>query len=539
MTQRVFGMLAVLSLLVSGCESSPSPAQYGADQVLRLVSSEDVISLDPAMIHQPSVGLSLAQNVFGGLYRFRDDLVEEPDLAKGMPQVSPDGLTWTFRLRTDARFSNGDPVTAQDVLYSWNRLASLTALASSFIFALVAGDTDVRAGKTTTLSGLTAPDDYTVVARLTEPAGYWLVELGLWAAAVVDKKVIAQKGEDWWTTPDGLVGTGPFRMTKREQGRSLDFEPVPNWWGGATGRLKRIHIDVVGDPDVQISRYLNGDFDIVGYTPSDSMAPVSDASVKRFQADQRLKAEVVLHPWLRTVILGFPLKGHLAADEQADIRRALSLALDRNRLAGVCFEAAQCMPATGGLITKGLAGYMGDGADPNAKQNIAKAQELMKSADPTGIWRNGIRIGAIARFGSQAKEVKAQWRAVFGIDAKLDVVEAQTFYRNWEQGLYDVTFGAFIVDYDSPYNWYEGLDVACRAAKIDPRFVSLIARANKKLPADALGDYKQVAQLLVDKAACFALVYHQRAILIKPWVQGAGVNNLYENHWTGISILKH
>src|SRR5205823_13586501 len=133
---------------------SAPPVQFDSNQVLHLVSPNDVLTLDPAKIHQPSVELSLARNVFGGLYRFSDSLVEEPDLAKGMPDISPDGLTWTFHLRTDARFSNGDTVKAADVLYSWNRVAGLNAdeYPSATIFEGVQGYAEVQSGQAQTLS---------------------------------------------------------------------------------------------------------------------------------------------------------------------------------------------------------------------------------------------------------------------------------------------------------------------------------------------------------------------------------------------------
>ena len=171
--------------------------QFDSNQVLHLVSPNDVLTLDPAKIHQPSVELSLARNVFGGLYRFSDDLVEEPDLAKGMPEISPDGLTWTFHLRTDVRFSNGDTVKAADVLYSWNRVAGLNAdeYPSATIFEGVQGYAEVQSGQAQTLSGLRKADDYTIVSTLTAPAGYWLVELGLWSTAVIDQTLQAEPHE--------------------------------------------------------------------------------------------------------------------------------------------------------------------------------------------------------------------------------------------------------------------------------------------------------------------------------------------------------
>jgi len=533
-------VLACLSLSMSGCESSLPPVQFAADQVLRLVAPQDVLTLDPAKIHQPSVELSLARNVFGGLYRFRDDLVEEADLATNMPAISRDGLTWTFPLRTDARFSNGNPVRAADVLYSWNRTAALVDYASSYIFDVVAGDSDVRSGRSKVLSGLTAPDDHTVVAKLTAPAGWWLVELGLWAAAVTDKSVVSARGEDtWWSTPEGLVGTGPFRMTKRRQGQSLDFEPVANWWHGSTGRLKQVHVDVIADQAFQVTRYTAGDYDIVGYTPDDQATQVSLTAVNKFRSDSGLRSELHIHPWLATSLLGFRGEGRLGTDAEVAARRALSIALDRRRLAAICFEGAQCAPATGGLITKGLAGYLGDGADSNAKYDVPAAKALLHAWDPSGSRLGTIRIGTYTRYSALAAEIKAEWQSALGLDVRMEVNEGPNLGRNARLGLYDVTVIAFLADYDSPQNWFSNVSGPCIAAIVNPQFIALLATADPKVPTDALSDYKKAGQLLVDTAACPGLVYRQAVQLIKPWVQGAGGNALYENYWTSVSILKH
>jgi oligopeptide transport system substrate-binding protein len=541
--RHAFGLLAGLSLVVSGCQSSPPPVQFDPDQVLRLVAPNDVSTLDPAKLHDPSVGVSLARNVFGGLYRFRDDLVEEPDLAARMPDVSPDGRTWTFPLRHDAHFSNGDPVKAGDVLYSWNRVARLRpdVYGSSSIFEAVEGYAEVQAGRATALSGLTKSDDYTVVARLTAPAGFFLVELGLWATAVIDQQVVAAKGEEtWWTTPEGLIGTGPFRMTNRDQGKSLDFEPVANWWYGSTGRLKRIHVEVIGDQATAESRYRAGGVDIVGYTPEDVGTQVSDETIKSFRADSHLNGELRVRPWLMTAHLGFRREGRMGTDADVQVRRALSLALDRNKLSSICFGGTQqCAPATGGLITKGLAGYLGDGADLNAKQDVIAAQGLLRAWDPAGN-RRVVRIGvAFIDFLPLAKEIKAEWQSTLQLDVQLDFGESKTISDKASKGAFDVTVGGFLSDYNSPHNWLTNVDKPCYVGVATPQFQSLVAAGDGKQPVVGLGDYKKAGQLLADTAACPALVYMQAVQLVKPWVQGAGGNTLYENYWTGISILKH
>lgn len=542
MIWRAIGLLAGLILVVTGCASPPPPVQFDPNQVLHLVAPNDVSTLDPAKIHQPSVDSSLTRNVFGGLYRFRDDLVEESDLAASMPDISPDGRTWTFHLRHDARFSNGDPVMAADVLYSWNRVARLNAdvYQSAFIFEPVKGFADVLAGRAETLSGLTKSDDYTVVATLTAPAGFWLVELGLASAAVIDQKVVAAQGEDtWWTTPDGLVGTGPFRMASRDKGRSLDFEPVANWWGGSTGRLKRIRVDVIASHAIAESRYRAGEFDIVGYTTNDNFLEVSDETIRSFRADSHLSGELLVRPWQMTAHLAFRREGRLETDADMQMRRALSLALDRTRLASICFSASpQCAPATGGLITKGLAGYLGDGGDLNAKHDVSAAQALLRAWDPSGS-RRSVRIGTFVDFLPLATEIKAEWQSALGLTVTLDVGENQAIGNRASKGDFDVMVKAFVADYNSPHNLLTNVESSCHATVVNPQFQNLLAAGDTKRPVDALGDYKKAGQLLADNAACPALVYMQATLLVKPWVQGAGGNTLYENYWAGISILKH
>ena len=542
MIRRAFGLLAALGLLASACQSSAPPLQFDPDQVLHLAAPNDVLTLDPAKIHQPTVDVSLARNVFGGLYRSSDDLVVEPDLAASMPEIKPDGRTWTFHLRRDAHFSNGNLVKAADVLYSWNRVARLTGdfYGSASIFENVQGFADVQEGRAQVLSGLRQSDDYTIVATLTVPTGYWLVLLSLWAATVVDQSVIAAKGEDtWWTNPDGLVGTGPFRMTGREKGKSLDFEPVANWWGGSTGRLKKIHVEVIKKQATAESSYAAGNSDILGYTPSGVATQVSDATIKSVRADSNLSGELHLRPWMMTAHLGFRSEGLMGTDADLQVRRALSLALDRTQLARTCFGATQqCLPATGGLITKGLAGYLGDGGDLNSKHDVSAAKALLQAWDPAAS-RRSVRMGALLDFVPLAKEIKAEWESALGLKVRLDVGESKTIRDKASKGAFDVTVGGFLVDYDSPHNWLTNVSNPCHAGVVNPQFQSLVLAADGKRPGEGLGDYKKAGQLLADAAACPALVYMEAVQLVKPWVQGAGGNVLYENYWRSISILKH
>jgi ABC-type oligopeptide transport system substrate-binding subunit len=300
-----------------------------------------------------------------------------------------------------------------------------------------------------------------------------------------------------------------------------------------------VHVDVITSEAVQESGYRAGAYDIMGYTPSDITDQFSDELMKSLLADKVLSHEVHMHAALQTFLVGFRGEGRLATPSDVAVRRALSLSLDRTKLARICIHGATCAPADGCLITKGLAGYLGDGADLNAKHDLNAAKALLRSWDPTGSRLGVLRVGAATFFRSMAQEIAAEWRSALGLEVQLEVGEFPTIGANARAGRYDVVINANYADYDSPHNWFTNVDNACHAGVVNPKFTNLVAAGDRKQPGDALGDYKQAGQLLADDADCPEFAYLQNVQLMKPWVQGAGSNALYENYWRSISILKH
>src|SRR6267142_933273 len=139
----------------------------------------------------------------------------------------------------------GSPLENLASCRSWNRSASKQGDYAS-LFQPIAGYQAVADGRATKLSGLAKLDDYSFTTTLTRPAGYWTTTVALWPFWVVDSKVITSAGDGvWFTQPQTLIGGGPFRMTARSAGQALDFEAVPHWFGGSTGRITHVHIDVI------------------------------------------------------------------------------------------------------------------------------------------------------------------------------------------------------------------------------------------------------------------------------------------------------
>src|SRR5213082_3176242 len=315
------GALAGLALAACGT-SSGQGTNLAADQTLKFPILDDFGTLDPA-VADAETDQEIAQNIFNGVTKFDNNLNVVPDIAKSWT-TSSDGTTYTFTLRQDVTFSNGDKVTAKDVLYSWNRAASMSgAYGTSYgtNLSAIAGYSDAakntavgaalealleKNDPSVSMSGLTAPDGttgYTVQVKLSHAAGWFLPAISLTDSTgmLVDENVVKTDFDNWWTT--NPVGTGPFKMTSRVPKQSVDFAAVSNWWGSPKPTLTKVHLDVsVTDPSTAITKYEQGGYDVYGYGGYSNM-PVAD--IKRIQATSNESSQLLLQPKVRSYWVSF------------------------------------------------------------------------------------------------------------------------------------------------------------------------------------------------------------------------------------------
>ena len=220
---RPLAVLGTIGILVAACGgTSTANTGLASDQTLRFPIDGDIGTLDPAAVNAET-DVEIYQNLFDGLLKFDDTLKVVPDIATDLPTISSDGLTYTFKLNPKAKFWNGDPVVAKDFIYSFSRAAAEGQDAYGGDFDHVVGYDEVSSTKDWAhnqkmMSGMTAPDDHTLVIKLTSPWGVFNTELALAAAAqVVDSKVVNADDANWWATPATAVGTGPYKMTAHAQ----------------------------------------------------------------------------------------------------------------------------------------------------------------------------------------------------------------------------------------------------------------------------------------------------------------------------------
>src|SRR5205814_8407603 len=176
------------------------------------------------------------------------------------------------------------------------------------------------------------------------------------------QKAIEKFGEDkWWQTPAGLIGTGAYKMTQRTPKASMDFEAVPNWWGGSTGSLKKVHVDIVTDLASAVQKYEAGGYDLVGMANQ----PLGAEDALRFKNDATKAKQLTLFPAARSTWIGYnERKGPRKRIQQGkEGRRAVRLAINRDQLVDVRgANGALCIKATGGRMAKGPTPHLEDRA---------------------------------------------------------------------------------------------------------------------------------------------------------------------------------
>jgi len=515
-----------------------------ADQTLSFPIAQDVSDFDPAQISS-AADVDILRNVFSGLYRFDQKLREVPDLATGQPIVSADGLTYTFHIRPDGRFSNGDPITAADFVYSWNRAVARQGDYAG-LFSLIAGYEDVASGRSAQMSGLAKTDDSTLTVTLSKRAGYFFTLVGLWPFWVVDQKVISSAGEDAWSTkPDTLVGSGPFRVTSRTPGQTMDFEPVAGWYGGKTGILTRVHVEVMPDNAAQVTQYESGVFSLIGY----GRQGLPPAAATRYTTDAKLKGQLALVPTGTTFWVGFNLKsGPFAGiDDGRAGRRAFSMAIDRKALVdAVCNQKTTCIEASGGVISKGLQGYLGDGSDHNVKFDAAAAKSELQAWDPNGARVKGLTYTYDSNAFNKAvcDNLAAQWKKNLGVTIACVEMDRKTFFEQRSGACaYPMFRQSWAADYDHPQDWFDYLFLSGASSSgscyANPSLDKIVAGADSAAPGASTADYRVAGYLLVNDSVFGGLLYGIQQYLVHPYVAGAGGNALYDNPWTAVRILKH
>jgi ABC-type oligopeptide transport system substrate-binding subunit len=413
------------------------------------------------------------------------------------------------------------------------------------------------------MSGLKAPDANTVKITLSNACGWCLAAWSLQGSTgtIVNQKAIQADPDNWWSkivTPGqegGMVGTGPFYMSAFTPKQSMTFKAVSSWWGSPKPTLTEVDV-AIHDPSAiagDVNAWEQGSYDLIGYGGNSSN--LTYPLIQGIKGNSRFANQLLTIAKGRTTWVSFnvgwpqtggPFQGSSAA--AIGLRKAFALAVDNKALATTVCHDVMCKPATGGLITKGLIGYLGDGQDPLAQSNPTMAKQLLTQYDPTGSLTKNLKYSynAGGLNDPTAQFLQSQWQTNLGVNVTLDPSsDASQFISNRLSGKYVMSRDGWQFDYNHPQDWYDNLwgylvtPAANTSGFNDPTYNSILKQADQ-LPIDqALPQYKQLAKILADNVTYIPLYYSVGNFTIRSYVNGAGSNAQADYYWNEISIQSH
>jgi oligopeptide transport system substrate-binding protein len=534
------GLLVAATLLLAACGTRETGGQQtlhmapAEQQVLNLRMPADVRTIDPHRANFQT-DISIVKQLFTPLLTYDEDLKVVAGIASRVPTlenagVSSDGKTYTLKIRDDLKWSDGKPLTAQDIVDSFQRLLD-PRLASPFAtnyYSIVGAReyntalgnrgapkeaTEAELARLRSEVGVKALDATTVVFTLNAPQASFLNQLAAWAAAPVRKDIIEEHG-DRWTEAGNLVGNGPFALKEWLRNQRFVLEPNAYWHGGKTN-LRQVVVHIIEDDATAYAAYLRGDLDVTS-VPAPSRREVTSPGSSLFpevvrQADLATFAMMVNHsvqPW-----------------NNQKVRQAFAAALDREAFVAGILQGAG-VPTTSWL-PPGLPGY--DASVGQQYQfNPDRARQLLAEAgypDGQGMPRLTLLVVSNDMHRVMGQFIQDQFKKHLNVDVQLDLVDGPTFQSRFMTGQYSFTFISWTAGWPYPDNWLSGLFATGSGNNVarysNARVDELLSRAESELDkARQLELYREAHKKIVDEAGVLPIYNREVVFMVKPRVQG-------------------
>ena len=517
---RLFAAILLAFTLLGGCSRHATPSA-ASDQVLRYPIIQEPSTLDPVRI--PDIYTAeLLQNLYEGLVALDANSRPFPQLASKW-EISPDGKTYTFHIRTEAKFHKpfARPVTAEDVKYSLERALnpdSKSPTAANYLGGIL-GAAEVAAGKTKSLAGLKVIDKQTISVTVTKPMGYFLGAFAYPTANVVCKEAIEKNGGK--LDEKAAIGTGPFVLAEYRRGNKLIFEANPDYYLGKP-KLSRIERPIVLDPETAHLMYENGEVDAI--------LPAL-TSFANDQTNPKLKAESVLIRQANVLYLAFQERVQPVFKDKR-VRQAFARSIDREELSRIAYKGTS--PSAYSFIPPGVAGE-----NPSMRVNSYDPDAARKLLADAG-FAGGKGFPQVSlhilehepQWAALGQVIRDQVRAGLGITITLQEHEAATF---WDESghleRYPMFLSGWVADYPDAQDFLSTL--LRTGAKINhlsysnPEFDALCDRADAEVDtAKRVPLYQRADQIAMEDAGLIPLIAFRQPMLVKTYVKDSHYNLL-------------
>ena len=366
-------------------------------------------------------------------------------------ETSEDGLTWTFHLRAGLKWSDGSDLTANDFVYSWKRVCdpNVAAPYAETVLGMVAGYEDAIAGDLDALQ-VVAQDDSTLVVTLNAPCSFFGSLAAVATLSPVQQATVETNGDAWATAAETYVSNGPFYVSEWVPSSYIMMTKNPNYWNADAIKLDGIKWNLIEDANASYSAYQTGEVLFIKDVPTEEIPSLSD------------NPEFHVDPIIGTYYLSVNTQREPFTD--AKVRKALSLAIDREYVAGTLmqgtYSAASNFMRPGWVDTDGSQFIdKANGGQPyidtaNHEANVEEAKQLLADAGyPDGEGLPSITYSTNdAGYHKVVAEYLQQAWAELGVELNVEIVEWASFTPMRRNGDYDASRNGWVGDYSDPSN---------------------------------------------------------------------------------------
>ncbi|SDR48152.1 peptide ABC transporter substrate-binding protein [Pseudovibrio sp. Tun.PSC04-5.I4] len=524
---------ALLSTSVFAAGVHPETGEKLADdQTFTYRILDEHSSVDPAIVEDVS-GSEVVRNLFEGLYN-QDNL---GNLVPGVAlshDVSADKLTYTFKLRDDAKWSDGSSVTAGDFVYGWQRAADpknaspyawfMELMSIENAKAVIAGEKELSD------LGVKALDDHTLEVKLTQPLPYFAL-MTTHSTTFPSPQAVVEKHGAAWTKPENIVSNGAYKLTKHVPQETLEMVRNTNYWDNESTIIDKVQTLVINDENVALTRYLSGEMD---------RTEVPAGQFPRLQKEYPDQA--IAFPRLCSYYYTFNVSDSGPKEfKDVRIRQALAYAIDRRVitdavLQGGQFQAYTFTPA----VTAGFDVPKVDFAGWSQAERDAKAKELLVAAGFSE--GNPLEFNMLYNTSEAHKKIaiamSQMWKQKLGVKVNLENMEWKTFLNERGQQNFQLARGAWCGDYNEASTFLDLLttesgynDGKYSNAEVD----ELMAGA--KTSANPQPNYTRVEEIMAAEMPVIPIYHYTNVYMLNDTLKNWPIKNAEQN-WYAKNLYK-
>ncbi|MBU5674493.1 peptide ABC transporter substrate-binding protein [Paenibacillus brevis] len=513
-----------------------------ADQTLRINMSSEPPTFDPAQA-QDSQANTVLKLMYEGLTRMDEAGEAQPAAAESW---EIDGTKYTFHLREGATWSNGDPVTANDFVFAWERVLSPETLpAPPYAYQLyyIKNAQEFNEGKITDFSqvGVKAVDEHTLEVELVTPTPYFLGLTSFYTFYPVHQSV--KDDEAWAVDANKMITNGAFTLTTWAKGQSIEVTKSDSYWGKDEIKLNKVAISLVNSGATELASYRNGELDRAGHPngeiPTDQIPIVQ----------QELKDEVEIKGTASTYYYEFNVTAE--PFDNVNIRRAFAMAIDRQAIVDKVTLGGQ-LPAYG-FVPPGIKGvddeFRNEVDDKTYfSENYEEAKKLLEQGMQEKGYTQLPEITLLYNTSEGHKKIALavadMWKKNLGVDVKLENQEWAVFLENRQSLNYQVARAGWSADYNDPMTfldmWVTGggnNDSGYANADYD----ALINQAKSTDDAAARNEAFKKAEenLIKDNQVLLPIYYYTSVSVAKPYLKGVVLDFSGAVDYSRAYLLEH